>query len=69
MKSVTHSHAVLLTQLLNSDLVQSGRHVFQWLLEVLRVSLHQELRNTTAAMLEEKSWKRERCVNIIKHRY
>lgn len=53
MESVTHRHAVLLAQLFHSDLVQGGRHVFQWLLEVLRVSLHQEWRNPAAAMLEE----------------
>lgn len=53
MESVTHSHTMFLAQLFNSDLVQNGRHVFRWLLEVLRVSLHQELRNPAAAMLEE----------------
>lgn len=54
-----YSHAVLFTELLDSELVHGGGHVLDRLLQVLRVTLHQWLRDPTPAMLEEESAERD----------
>ena len=49
-----YSHAVLFTELFDSELVHGGGHVLDGLLQVLRVTLHQQLGDATSAMLEER---------------
>lgn len=49
-----YSHAVLFTELFDSELVHGGGHVLDRLLQVLRVTLHQRLRDATPTMLEER---------------
>lgn len=57
----THSHAVLLAELLEADLVYGGGHIFHWLLQVFTVALHQGLGDTTPTMLAgERNGERER---------
>lgn len=48
-----YSHSVLFTELFDSELVHGGGHVLDRLLQVLRITLHQRLRDATATMLEE----------------
>lgn len=52
MQYSTHSHAVLLAELLEADLVYGGGHIFHWLLQVFTVALHQGLGDTTPTMLD-----------------
>lgn len=47
-----YSHAVLLAELFDPQLVHGGGHVLDRLLHVLGVTLHQRLRDPTPAMLE-----------------
>lgn len=53
-----YSHAVLFTELFDSELVHVGGHILDRLLQVLRVTLHQRLGDATPAMLEERSEER-----------
>lgn len=53
-----YSHAVLFTELFDSELIHGGGHILDGLLQVLRVTLNQRLGDSTPAMLEgRKVWK------------
>lgn len=54
-----YSHAVLFTELSDSELVHGGGHVLDGLLQVLGVTLNQRLGDGTPAMLEERREERE----------
>lgn len=56
-----YSHAVLFTELFDSELVHGGGHILDRLLQVFRVALHQRLRDPTPAMLWEKRVERDIC--------
>lgn len=49
---LSYGHAVLFTELFDSELVHGGGHVLDRLLQVLRVTLHQWLRDPTPTMLK-----------------
>lgn len=48
----SYSHSVLFAELSDSELVHAGGHVLHRLLQVLGVTLHQRLRDPTAAVLQ-----------------
>ncbi len=49
-----YSHAVLFTELFDSELVHGGGHVLHRLLQVLGVTLHQWLGDSKPAVLRER---------------
>lgn len=51
----SYSHAVLFTELFDSELVHGGGYILDGLLQVLGVTLHQRLGDATSAMLEDKN--------------
>lgn len=54
-----YSHAVLFTELFDSELVHGGGHIPYRLLQVLRVALNQLLGDPTSAMLGEERLERD----------
>lgn len=50
-----YSHAVLFTELFDSELVHGGGYILDELLQVLRITLHQRLGDATSAVLEDKN--------------
>lgn len=54
-----YSHAVLFTELFDSELVYGRRHVFDWLLQILGVTLYQRVGDAASAVLKEESCEKD----------
>lgn len=48
----SYRHAMLFSELFDSELVQQGGHIFDRLLQVLRVALYQQLGDAASAVLD-----------------
>lgn len=59
MLLLPYSHAVLLAELSDSELVHGGGHFLDGLLQVLGVALHQRLGDATPPMLQGRRGERE----------
>lgn len=50
---------MLFTELFDSELVYGRRHVFDWLLQILRVTLYQRVGDAASAVLKEGSCEKD----------